>query len=158
MHNTPRMPIFSVQETHHLTSLVRKCSQLVDLMPILKMNTKRWTQIQSLFEQVLEKDPATRDQFLKIKCANDADLYQEITSLLAADENVHHLLDGLAIETIIPIEELSLEGETVGNYKVSRKIASGGMGAVYLAHRSDGHFDRSVVISDQDQKQTQSFC
>jgi len=110
------------------------------------MNTKRWTQIQTLFDQVLEMEPESRDQFLKDKCAGDNELYTEITSLLSADENVHDLLDGLAIDTIIPIEELSLEGETVGNYKISHKIASGGMGAVYLAQRSDGHFDRSVAL------------
>ncbi len=110
------------------------------------MNTKRWTQIQSLFELALELEPDDRDRFLKEKCGNDQALYEELTTLLAADENVHELLDGLAIDTILPVENISLEGETVGNYKIIRKIASGGMGAVYLAWRSDGHFDRDVAL------------
>ena len=83
---------------------------------------------------------------MKEQCAGDPELYEEIVSLLAADEKVHNLLDGLAIDTLTPQEGLSLEGETIANYKIIRKIASGGMGAVYLAERSDGHFDRSVAL------------
>jgi eukaryotic-like serine/threonine-protein kinase len=37
-------------------------------------------------------------------------------------------------------------GDELGSWQLLREIGSGGMGAVYLAERSDGHFDQRVAI------------
>ncbi len=43
-------------------------------------------------------------------------------------------------------EELSREGERIGAYVVVRQLGRGGMGAVYLAERADGQFEKRVAI------------
>ena len=42
--------------------------------------------------------------------------------------------------------EISLAGQVVGAYRLLSPIGEGGMGAVWLAERSDGRFDRQVAI------------
>jgi eukaryotic-like serine/threonine-protein kinase len=37
-------------------------------------------------------------------------------------------------------------GDQLGSWQLLHEIGSGGMGAVYLAERSDGHFDQRVAI------------
>jgi serine/threonine-protein kinase len=111
------------------------------------MDSKRWSQIQTLFEQVLEMPAENRQSFLQEKCANDDDLYNEVTSLINADDNVHELLEGLAIDTFIKvIDEPLSEGSNVGPYTIVKKLAAGGMGYVYLAKRSDGHFEQETAL------------
>jgi serine/threonine-protein kinase len=43
-------------------------------------------------------------------------------------------------------EEPDLSGAPVGNYRIVRPLARGGMGIVYLAERADGAFERTVAL------------
>jgi hypothetical protein len=44
---------------------------------------ERWQQIESLFQEALERDPAERDAWLREACQGDSDLRREVASLLA---------------------------------------------------------------------------
>ena len=44
---------------------------------------ERWQQIESLFQQALERDPAERNAWLREACQDDSDLRREVLSLLA---------------------------------------------------------------------------
>jgi serine/threonine-protein kinase len=116
------------------------------------MDVARWTQIQTLFESALERDPDERDAFLQTACADDPDLLAEVRSLLAADAEAHPLLDSLALDAIalptdlLPDGILPSEGERVGPYRIVRPLGRGGMGAVFLAERADGQFEQRVAL------------
>ncbi len=43
----------------------------------------RWQQIESLFQEALDRPAAERDAFLRQACGGDADLLREARSLLA---------------------------------------------------------------------------
>ena len=88
--------------------------------------------------------------FLKAACKDDIDLYNEVSSLLASDQQINSLIDGQALDAITVsgslLQETSLEGEQVGSYKLIKKIGQGGMGVVYLAERADGQFEQQVAL------------
>jgi serine/threonine-protein kinase len=44
---------------------------------------ERWQQIESLFQQALERDPTERNAWLREACHGDSDLQREVASLLA---------------------------------------------------------------------------
>lgn len=116
------------------------------------MDAARWTQIQTLFDAALEREPTEREVFLQTACADDPDLLAEVRSLLAADADAHPILDSLALDAIalptdlLPEGLLPAEGERVGPYRIVRPLGQGGMGAVFLAERADGQFEQRVAL------------
>ncbi len=71
------------------------------------------------------------------KLQNDTDLAREATEISAP--SAPHRRPG-EHET-----ELD-EGDRLGAWRLVRKLAQGGMGAVYLAERADGHFEQRAAI------------
>ncbi|MCZ2156566.1 MAG: serine/threonine protein kinase [Bryobacterales bacterium] len=114
------------------------------------MNPERWRVVTSLFDKAIGLPPLHRDAFLISACGTDADLLAEVRSLLDVHTEDPEYLEanvwsdhGEAIEDAI--ENQNLE-ERVGNYRLVRKIGSGGMGSVYLAERDDDEFRKQVAI------------
>ena len=107
---------------------------------------ERWQQIESLFQEALERDPAERNAWLREACQGDSDLRREVASLLAnhqaaadfqpwAGAAAAQLVDGPA----------SLEpGQCLGPYRIECFLAAGGMGKVYRA--TDTRLHRQVAI------------
>jgi serine/threonine protein kinase len=107
---------------------------------------ERWQQIESLFQEALERDLAERHAWLREACQGDSDLRREVASLLAnhraaadfqpwAGAAAAKLVDGPA----------SLEpGQCLGPYRIECFLAAGGMGKVYRA--TDTRLHRQVAI------------
>ena len=109
------------------------------------MNSDRWEKIQLLFEKTLELNASERQNFLKNECGNDKELFDEIISLLAADEKQHSIFSASAAD-YVPIDDANLDGKIFGSYRAIKQIGSGGMGSVYLAERADGVFEQKVAL------------
>jgi eukaryotic-like serine/threonine-protein kinase len=110
------------------------------------MTTKRWNKIQTVFEAVLDVSGRERHTYLQELCSGDDELYREVTSLLEADEHVHALLEGLAIDAVGLSYEQQYLGKRIGPYRIIKQIGSGGMSYVFLAEREDGQFEQQVAI------------
>ena len=113
------------------------------------MDAARWQRLQELFDQAIELDGTARLAWLKGVDESDADLAAELRRLLAADETSADQHISRRIERFAASASGTDElrpGQAVGPYTVDRLLGHGGMGRVYLAHRSDQAYEQQVVI------------
>jgi eukaryotic-like serine/threonine-protein kinase len=113
--------------------------------------SNRWRRIEEVFQSAIDMTEDRRDAFLHAACGADAELLHEVRSLLARDN-----VDSRTIAAIVDSAAASvihdgappdvMDGAQLGNYRIIREIGRGGMGAVYLAVRSDQTFDKQVAI------------
>jgi eukaryotic-like serine/threonine-protein kinase len=72
----------------------------------------------------------------------------EVDAMLVADAQTSAWADGQSLRSgDATSSDVELgAGDKLGSWRLLHEIGSGGMGAVYLAERSDGHFDQRVAI------------
>jgi serine/threonine-protein kinase len=110
------------------------------------MNPNQWKRVQALFKEIVDLDQDTRIQRLESVKTENPLLYEELMSLLVADSENTSLIDGFAIDKIDLSELAEHEGSQIGPFQIGKKIGSGGMGNVYLAHRVAGGFEQIVAL------------
>jgi serine/threonine-protein kinase len=107
---------------------------------------------EAIFFEVGAMAPADREAAIVRLCDADAGLEVEVRSLVAAAAKIGGFLDAPALGR--GVEELArdaasrdeLVGTRLGSFTIDRRLASGGMGTVYVASRSDGTFAQQVAI------------
>ena len=116
-----------------------------------RKDNARWKKLRSLFAEALELAADDRDAFLREQCGDDAELREEIETLLASVAGETGVVDiagivGEAARDVVGKTETTHLDERVGNYKLIELVGKGGMGSVYLAERADERFDHRVAI------------
>ncbi len=106
----------------------------------------RAERVEALFQAALELEGEERTRFLRVSCAEDAGLLQEVEGLLALDSVSDGRLDSPAPEALALGDARSnlLVGRLLGPFRLTRCLAAGGMGAVYEARQE--HPDRRVAV------------
>ncbi|MEO0575264.1 MAG: tetratricopeptide repeat protein [Pseudomonadota bacterium] len=111
----------------------------------MSKDDERWQTLNQLLAEALEQPAESRDQWITTACAQDATLEAELRKLLAYDAQE---TGGLS-ETIIKASSRATDpliGAAIGAYRVTDKIAEGGMGVVYVGEREAADFDQHVAI------------
>ena len=108
---------------------------------------QRWQRVKTILADALEH-PSREDRtaYLERSCGGDTTLMREVEELLAlSTENLDELADNtpVAFTRPAPVQPI---GRRIGAYAIVREIGRGGMGAVYLAKRADGQFEKEVAI------------
>jgi eukaryotic-like serine/threonine-protein kinase len=107
----------------------------------------RWALISPWLDQLLDTDPGQRMDLLNRIRRDDQLLAGELEALLAQQTaaNREAFLDGSALKGPLA-DDLGLAGQAIGAYTLDRLIGHGGMGSVWLAHRSDGRYEGRAAV------------
>ena len=111
-------------------------------------NSRQWAEVAALFDRLIELAPAEREEQLKRSNASN-EVQQQVRQMLTALESDPDFLEqsGRQSEDASDHNYSSLaSGTKVGNFIVERLVGRGGMGEVYLAHRSDADFSQKVAL------------
>ena len=122
------------------------------------MDTKRWTSLNTIIDQALELPQEERVAFINSYEYLSDDMRLEALSFLKSiqksdtfwDELIESnskLIDRIENTEFNQGEEKDLPPDyKIGPYKLTEKLASGGMGNVYRAERADGHLQITVAL------------
>ncbi|MEM6640037.1 MAG: tetratricopeptide repeat protein [Pseudomonadota bacterium] len=113
------------------------------------MTPAQWTLLQTAFESAV--NASARERAERIETFNDAhpELAAELGALLDADLNHDDDLMApvAAVATILSEEQADpWLGRTLGPWTLRKRLAQGGMGAVFLADRSDETYSQTAAV------------
>jgi serine/threonine-protein kinase len=114
----------------------------------------RWAEVSPLLDELLDLPVSERATRLALLQAQDADLADavqpwltELAQLSEHPDFLQHSARSTPGDPPLDSDSTAgLAGQTVGAYRLSHEIGRGGMGSVWLAHRTDGRFEGEVAI------------
>lgn len=113
------------------------------------MNKQKWKKIKSIFEQALSiNSEQQRLALIKKESNGDQEVIQHVQEMIAtelSDITSTNILSKEAANFVGNQWEFSA-GDQVGAFEIKKKIAEGGMGAVFLAERADEVYTQKVAI------------
>lgn len=110
----------------------------------------RWQRLQSVFEGALRQEPSDRPTWVAKTCHEDPALRTEVLRLLTHEGAASSFLappgEGLLAAGMASGGVDPWTNRRIGNYRLIRQLAVGGMGIVWLAERADAAYEQRVAI------------
>jgi eukaryotic-like serine/threonine-protein kinase len=106
-------------------------------------DSQRWQRVKEIFDGALERHGAEREAFLDHACDGDADVREEVESLLRSYEVAGSFMEAPAVAHA-DLEQKLTPGQRIKHYQIANLIGEGGMGEVYLA--TDTTLGRRVAL------------
>jgi serine/threonine-protein kinase len=102
----------------------------------------RWRVLSPWLDRALDLPPAERAEWLESLARSDAALAAELAELLSESDALEER--GFLEEP--PPSPPSLAGQVVGAWRLESPLGQGGMGAVWLARRTDGRYEGTAAV------------
>jgi len=109
------------------------------------MDAAKWAKVKEILDQTFDLSTEERSTFLAEQDIS-TDVRSEVESLLAQEKGAENLMQVSAVAFSRDLLSDDLAGQQIGQYKVIGELGHGGMGAVYLAERTDGKFAQRVAL------------
>ncbi|WP_405241631.1 serine/threonine-protein kinase [Lentisalinibacter salinarum] len=113
------------------------------------MAADRFQRVKQIFNQLADLPPDERAARLDAACGSDRELRAEVEALLAgadaSDATLRRAVGSVAAEALEDSPASSV-GRLYGPWRLTRLVARGGMGAVYLAERADGSYEQQAAV------------
>lgn len=113
------------------------------------MKPEDWEIIQAAFREATHREGAARDELLQDFAKQHPTLIEHLRALIDADSDSNSVIE-------VPIAEASRVLSNAGTdrwinrkidvWLIKRRIAVGGMGAIFEAERADGQFEQTVAL------------
>jgi len=108
----------------------------------------RWKTLEPFVDDALSLTGAEREQWLVALRVSNSGIAAELDALFAGATSLsrNDVLDRAQIDALLLSLQVDRCGEVIGPWTLDRSIGVGGMGTVWLAHRSDGRFDGVAAV------------
>lgn len=116
------------------------------------MSPEDWQKIKDIIADALALPRQERAALLNSACGEDTELRKEVEKFLDFEDGEGSFLEGSPVEfekSDLRVSEngsSALVNKQIGNYKITREIGAGGMGAVFLAERVSDEFSQRVAV------------
>ncbi len=108
----------------------------------------RWKTLEPFVDDALSLTGAAREQWLEALRVSDAGIAAELDALFAGATSLSRddVLHRAQIDALLLSLQTDRRGEVIGAWTLDRSLGVGGMGTVWLAHRSDGRFEGVAAV------------
>src|SRR5262245_19607413 len=115
-------------------------------MANLDVDASAWSRIAPYVDRALELEPHERDTWLADLTTTHPEIASHVRAFLAEIASLDERGFLFRPHASVAARDVSWTGTRIGAYTLDGRIGRGGMGEVWLAHRSDGRFEGRAAV------------